>query len=519
VNNDRPRTRISRRNAIALGGSGLLAASTGLRAVNAQSAGPASIVLDGVTIVDTHDGKLSPNMAIVIDQGKIAKIVRAGSIAAGGSARVIDAHGIYVVPGYNDYHAHPLSSSDPEGFLTLLLAKGITGFREMAGNPQLLAARAAGKFAPTPYTPELLQMASETFTRVNAGTPEIAIAEIAKQKAAGADFIKMIEMGPDVFNACIAECKRQGMYMIGHLAPAVDVRFAATAGLRSMEHMGPRDSLLLGCSSDEAALRQMMAQQPPPVQAPINGPVPLAVIRRALANPTIATAPAEYVRYQRVVDTFSEARSRDLASHIGSSGMWMAPTLIRIRTMEIGDDAAYRNDPNLKYVPKQTVDMWESVSQEFDVKIPQASRDTLRQMYGLQQKYVKPLKAAGVKMIAGSDSGGGFVVPGFGLHYEFDLLEQAGLSPLDVLQMTTLNGAKFLDREATMGSVAEGKNANLVLLSANPMASVQNLHKIAAVVRAGTYHSAEALDGMLKKTEQRVTSGVAYNGTPFRLCC
>jgi hypothetical protein len=309
------------------------------------------------------------------------------------------------------------------------------------------------------------------------------------------------------------------MYMIGHLAPAVNVRDAATAGLRSMEHMGPRDSLLLGCSSDEAALRQMMAQQPPPVQAPINGPVPLAVIRRALANPTISTAPAEYVRYQRVVDTFSEARSRDLASHIAGSGMWMAPTLIRIRTMEIGDDAAYRNDPNLKYVPKQTVDMWESVSQDFDVKIPPAARDTLRQMYGLQQKYVKPLKAAGVKMIAGSDSGGGFVVPGFGLHYEFDLLEQAGLSPLDVLQMTTLNGAKFLDREATMGSVAEGKNANLVLLSANPMASVQNLHKITGVVRAGTYHSAEALDGMLKKTEQRVTSGVAYNGTPFRLCC
>ena len=113
-------------------------------------------------------------------------------------------------------------------------------------------------------------------------------------------------------------------------------------------------------------------------------------------------------------------------------------------------------------------------------------------------------------MLAGSDLGGGFVIAGFGLHREFDLLEAAGLSPLDVLQMTTLNGAKFLGRESTMGSVAVGKAANLVLLSANPMASVQNLHRIAGVVRGGTYHSAAALAAMKQKTADRVRAGVAY---------
>jgi imidazolonepropionase-like amidohydrolase len=98
---------------------------------------------------------------------------------------------------------------------------------------------------------------------------------------------------------------------------------------------------------------------------------------------------------------------------------------------------------------------------------------------------------AGVKMLAGSDTG---EVPGFSLHQEFDLLEQAGISPLHVLQMTTLNGAVFLDREASMGTVDVGKAANLVLLDANPIASVQNLHAIHAVIRNGNYYSNDRLE-------------------------
>ena len=62
--------------------------------------------------------------------------------------------------------------------------------------------------------------------------------------------------------------------------------------------------------------------------------------------------------------------------------------------------------------------------------------------------------------------------------------------------MTTLNGAKFLGREDHMGSVDAGKDANLVVLDGNPIASVANLHKIHAVVRGGTYYTRDALDHM-----------------------
>ncbi len=108
-------------------------------------------------------------------------------------------------------------------------------------------------------------------------------------------------------------------------------------------------------------------------------------------------------------------------------------------------------------------------------------------------------------MMAGTDSGGAgeWDIPGFALHQEFDLLAEAGLSPLTILQMTTLDGAKFLGREASMGTVEAGKNADLVVLDANPVASERNLHRIDAVVRTGDYFSRRDLDGLLEKTRDR----------------
>jgi hypothetical protein len=340
-------------------------------------------------------------------------------------------------------------------------------------------------------------------THANAATPEDAVAEVGRQKAQGADFIKIIELTPDAFFAVADETKRLGIRFIGHLNPNVSPWDASSVGMRSIEHLGPRDSILLGCSSDEPALRQLVAQHPP--QAPPNmGPIPASVILRALSNPTIFTSPAEFVRYQRAVDTYSEAKCRDLAARFVVNGTWQVPTLIRLRTMELADDQAYRNDPNLRYVPQATKQMWQELEQTFQMKIAPDQRKTLGALFALQMKVVKPFKEAGAKMMTGSDQGGVWVIPGFGLHQEFDLLAKAGLPPLEVLQMTTLNGAEFLGRESSMGSVAEGKDANLVLLKANPIVSIQNLHGISGVVRGGSYYNAYALDALKRRTEERL---------------
>ncbi|HSV46297.1 MAG TPA: amidohydrolase family protein, partial [Ramlibacter sp.] len=157
----------------------------------------------------------------------------------------------------------------------------------------------------------------------------------------------------------------------------------------------------------------------------------------------------------------------------------------------------YTQDPNLKYVDKTRVALWNSIAAQFAATVSPSAQATLKAYYEQQLKAVKLMKDNGVMILAGSDLGGGWVIPGFSLHQEFRELAAAGLTPLQVLQATTLNGAKFVGREATMGAVEQGKNADLVLLDADPMSDVANLSRVSAVFLRGKHYSRAALDRLL----------------------
>jgi len=143
------------------------------------------------------------------------------------------------------------------------------------------------------------------------------------------------------------------------------------------------------------------------------------------------------------------------------------------------------------------------LAERFARLITPAGKGTLDQLTLLFLKVTKLFDECGVSMLAGSDYGGIWVIPGVSLHQEFDLLERAGLSPLKILQMATLNGAVFLNKEATMGRVQTGKAADLVLLAGNPIKSVQNLHKLSGVVRAGKYHPLDELNRRKERVAAR----------------
>ena len=126
-------------------------------------------------------------------------------------------------------------------------------------------------------------------------------------------------------------------------------------------------------------------------------------------------------------------------------------------------------------------------------------RSTYRDHYTRQLNMVRIFDEEGVHMMAGSDvSGSGWEIPGFALHQEFDQLAAAGLTPLRILQMATINAAEFLGRTDAMGALEPGKDADIVLLGANPLESVAHLHDIAGVVRAGRYHSPETLTSTIE---------------------
>jgi len=136
---------------------------------------------------------------------------------------------------------------------------------------------------------------------------------------------------------------------------------------------------------------------------------------------------------------------------------------------------------------------WREVTDRFR-KLPAAMHATFHEAYGRQLALTKLFSDSGVPMMTGTDGSG--QAPGQSLAQEFDELAEAGLSPLKILQMTTLYPARFLGRTADMGRVVTGTYANLVLLDADPTASVQNMHRIAGVVRGGVYLSRGDLDAL-----------------------
>ncbi|AME27135.1 amidohydrolase family protein [Burkholderia sp. PAMC 26561] len=453
-------------------------------------------VIQNTTVVNTRDGTLNNGQAVVIDGGKITRIAPTANVRVSGSATAVDGTGKFLVPGFLDMHAHAMVHVDENpSYFPLMVANGITGFREMGAFPgqfpdmvsraqQLNANSAAGRID----APEVLLIPSDIFNGTN--TAASAVQGVDQQKALGVDFIKVISANRDAMLAFLGESKRLGLPLAGHLTPAVSASESSQLGWKSIEHLGSGIGILLDCTTNEVAMRQTM------------------VAAAGLSAPAYASDTATL---QELLATYSNEKCLNLATTFVQNGTWNVPTLRRVKALETTDDPAFQTDPDLAYVDKIRLATWMQLERTFANLTP-SNKAALRQTYALQQSVTKMLKQSGVKMLTVSDSGVAsvWVVPGFGLHDEFHELATAGLSPLEILQMTTLNGAEFLNREESMGTVETGKNADLVLLEGNPIEDAANLDRISAVLLKGRY-----LDkAVLAKMKSDVATAYKASTTP-----
>jgi imidazolonepropionase-like amidohydrolase len=174
------------------------------------------------------------------------------------------------------------------------------------------------------------------------------------------------------------------------------------------------------------------------------------------------------------------------------NGTWFVPTLV-VGWAPLRADSVSADSAAIGVVPGATVEWWRTENDQVPSEVRRVAEAELRSGIEL----VGLLHEAGVPLLAGSDTGNPFVVPGFSLHTELELLVHAGLSPLAAIRTATVNPARFLEATDSMGTVEQGKLADLVLLDGDPLADIRNTAKIRAVITNGRYLDRAALDSLL----------------------
>ena len=451
------------------------------------SGAPPPFVLGRVNVVDVADGTVMRDADVTVRDGRIASVTASTARPADGIRR-IDAAGKFLIPGLAEMHAHWYD----ERYLGLFIANGVTTVRLMWGSPMHAAWRAridggellgprfviAGPIVdgPNPVWPGSTVVADAAAGR----------SVVEKMKADGYDFVKVYNRVPrDAYFAIAGTAKAIGIPFAGHVPNAVSAGEASDAGQKSIEH---GNGVLIAASSDEARLRADL------IRAFSGGEASQGID---------AARRAEFRRInEAVLATYDAPKAAALFATFVKNGTWMCPTLTVLRSMASLDDERFTSDPRLKYMPRGTREMWNPGNDPRNATKTPADYALERRMFRKQVEVVGAMNKAGVPIVAGTDVLNPFTFPGFSLHDELGLLVEAGLTPAQALRAATLNAARFLGTEATSGSVAAGRHADLVLLDDNPLTDIANTRRIAAVVARGRYLDRAALDGLLAQAEK-----------------
>jgi imidazolonepropionase-like amidohydrolase len=459
-----------------------LLAGTIASAALAQQDPPTRIYIVRNVQVIAMTGPDSPRAADVVIRGRtIAQIVPAGTAAAPG-AIVIDGRGQYLLPGLIDSHVH-VKEQDP---LFLFIAAGVTTVQNMSGRPFHLDMRARVN-AGSLLGPRLVTTGPTT-AEVGVTTVEEVERLVAEQNARGYDAIKMYgsqggDMTPEAYHALIAAAHGRGMRVVGHAPRNLPFDVVLSEGQNSIDHMeeivythrpfarllGPYVALQFGRSSDAA--RDSLA---------------------GVSVPDFAKA--------------LEPEIAELARAVRQAGLAVTPNLVFFRNiywMTTDSIQALLRAAELAYAaPQQRLNwapMLNRYANAWRDRRPTVSR-YLGEVVRLQRAITLAFYRAGVPLMTGTDAEFLGAQPGFGLHTELEIFVDLGMTPIDALRAATVTPAAVLRIADSVGTIAPGKVADLVLLAANPLTDIRNTRRISGVFRAGRWlprtEIAKALDSL-----------------------
>lgn len=442
----------------------LLAALTALPLrVAPLAAQPIAFV--GATVLPMDRSAPLRDHTVIVQDGKIVAVGPRASTKVPANATQVNARGKYLMPGLVDMHAH-LAQGPADGVtdgagrqLATYLTLGITSVRALAAPPSGFAVKQ--KVASGAIVAPRLWVTGQSINAQSAPTADAVVKLVETNAKNGADHIKTHGMWKEraPYDSLVAASKRAGLPLAGHVTPEFGLAAAVNAG-QQIEHL---DGVIA-----------------------------------ALAAPGVAVPPGQFVFDLAALASVDSARVDSLARDHARRRVYHGPTLALFRLVGGGisvDSLLAR--PDLAYTPQAAVNQWTlQLRNLLQQPAPEGGR---AQYMALRDLIVRRFAAAGVPMLAGSDSPQLFMTAGFGLHRELEAMVQAGLTPYQALLTATRTPAEYFGRAAQSGVIKTGYDADIVLLDADPMADIRNTMKVNGTMVRGTWIGPEQRAEMIGK--------------------
>lgn len=428
-----------------------------------------TLIIRGATMIDGTGAPPEGPVDIVVTGNRIARIIRGGQ-ANEQADRVIDAKGMYVLPGFVDTHGHngdPYKAPQPSYGFKLWLAHGVTsvrgvGFGGGPNDPSLDQKRRSA--ANTITAPRMFAYAvpGDVWGKGRVTTPEQGREWVRWIAERGYDGVKFFNSeDPATMAAILDETDKFGLGSVAHLGQRgvarINARKATGLGLDGVTHFyGHFESLLdksqipnypsnynyLDEQSRFAWVARLAQQVGEPGSEKWDAYIDHLIENDVTLSPTF--------------NIYSASRDVMKARNFEWHDRYTLPSLQKFYRPSLINHGSYYHD-------------WTS---EDEV----AWRDFYRKWFDLTREF----KDRGGRITAGSDPGYIYQTWGFAYIGELEMLREAGLTPLEVIQAATINGASEIydakGEDPPMGSIAAGKLADLVIVPENPLANLKVLY-------------------------------------------
>jgi imidazolonepropionase-like amidohydrolase len=434
-----------------------------LAAAGCRPAPKDRIALVGATVIDGLGGDPKPDMVVVVHGSRIESVEPRAGFKIPKTALVVEVRGRWIIPGLIDSHAHTARWALPR-----YVSFGVTTVRDLHSNQDsILSLReqvAIGNvFGPTIFTAgAMIDGVPATYEdATGVKNDDEARRAVDARIVAGVEYLKTYtRITPELMKAILDEAANFRTTVAAHLG-LTDAVTAATLGVHSIEHM---------TGVPEATIAK---------------PEPLYAAHRQGFFQGWTASEKSWAGLD------SAALSRTAVKLAGTK-VFLVPTLALHETFSRLDDPSVLASSDLKLVPDSELTRWNVPGMITRAGWNPADFTAFRASRANQDLFLREFKAAGGTIAAGTDASIQMMVPGASEHDEMALLVAAGLTPGDAIVAATRNGALLLGADS-LGSVAPGKVADLVILDADPLADIANTRKIDQVMLRGLLFNADSI--------------------------